>query len=299
MQRIRPRSGAGVRARASLPRRFAFGGQDLVHPIPGRAVDDRLVLARVALALVHGLAEVGAVAQDLVQRALVERPALAEGAGLRGPGLGAVALSVQLSDQQEGRAEVEEAAEDQADQLGLGRVHHQLAVPDVIAERRVAAHEDALAAAGGELVPDPFARELALELRERQQDVQRQPAHRSRGAERLRHRDEGDAVPLEHVDQLGKVGERAGQPIDLVADDGVDPAGLDVADQPLQRRALQRAAAVPAVVVAVVEREPAFMALAVDVGCAGLALGVEAVEGQLETLLAGLPACRSRSGPCA
>ena len=30
------------------------------------------------------------------------------------------------------------------------------------------------------------------------------------------------------------------------------------------------------------------MALAVDVGSAGLALGVEAVEGQLEALLAGL-----------
>ena len=196
-----------------------------------------------------------------------------------------MALGVQLPDQQEGRAEVEEAPEDQADQLGLGRVHHQLAVPDVVAERRVAAHEDALAAAGGELVPDPFARELALELREREQDVQRQPAHRGRGAERLRHRDEGDAVPLEHVDQLGKVGERAGQPVDLVADDGVDPAGLDVPDQPLQRRALQRAAAVPAIVVAVVEREPAFMALAVDVRSAGLALGVEAIEVQLQTLL--------------
>ena len=136
-----------------------------------------------------------------------------------------------------------------------------------------------LRAAGGELVADAFAGEFPLELREREQDVQRQPAHRRRGAERLRHRDEGDAVPLEHVDQLGKVGERAGQPVDLVADDGVDPAGLDVPDQPLQRRALQRAAAVPAIVVAVVEREPAFMALAVDVGSAGLALGVEAVEG--------------------
>ena len=92
-------------------------------------------------------------------------------------------------------------------------------------------------------------------------------------------RDERDAVPLEDVDQLGKVGERPGQPVNLVADDGVNPAGLDIADQPLQRRALQRAAAVPAIVVAVVQGEPAFMALAVDVGSARLALGVQAVEG--------------------
>jgi hypothetical protein len=75
---------------------------------------------------VRGLAEVGAVAKDLVQRALVERAPLAEGARLCGPGLGPVALSVQLPDQQEGGAEVEEAPEDQAHQLGLGRVHHQL-----------------------------------------------------------------------------------------------------------------------------------------------------------------------------
>jgi hypothetical protein len=38
----------------------------------------------------------------------------------------------------------------------------------------MAAHEDALAAAGRELVPDPFARELALELREREQDTLRE-----------------------------------------------------------------------------------------------------------------------------
>ena len=31
---------------------------------------------------------------------------------------------------------------------------------------------------------------------------------------------------VEHLDQLGEVGERAGQPIDLVDDDDVDPSGL-------------------------------------------------------------------------
>jgi hypothetical protein len=37
----------------------------------------------------------------------------------------------------------------------------------------MAAHEDALAAAGGKLVPDSFASEFAFELRERQQYVER------------------------------------------------------------------------------------------------------------------------------
>src|SRR5918994_7980467 len=123
---IQPTASPGVRRRQGtrlVAPALGVRGQDLMDAIPGRALDDRPVLARVALALMHGLAEIGAVAQDLVQRALVERPTLAEGAGLRGPRLGAVALSVQLPDQQERRAEVEEAPEDEADQLGLGRVH--------------------------------------------------------------------------------------------------------------------------------------------------------------------------------
>jgi hypothetical protein len=37
----------------------------------------------------------------------------------------------------------------------------------------VAAHEDALAAAGGKFIPDSFASEFAFELRDRQQYVER------------------------------------------------------------------------------------------------------------------------------
>ena len=71
------RSGAGIRARASLPRRLALVAKDLVHSVPDRPVGDRLVLTRVALAP-YGLAEIGAVAQDLVQRALIEWPTFSE-----------------------------------------------------------------------------------------------------------------------------------------------------------------------------------------------------------------------------
>ena len=70
-------------------------------------------------------------------------------------------------------------------------------------------------------------------------------------------RDEGDAVAVEHLDQLGEVHQRAAEPVDLVDDDDVDPAGLDVGEQPLQRRALQRAAGEAAVVVAVGDQHPA------------------------------------------
>ena len=52
-------------------------GEDRVDLVPGRAVDDRRVLAGMARPLVHRLAEVDAVVQDLVERALVDRLALA------------------------------------------------------------------------------------------------------------------------------------------------------------------------------------------------------------------------------
>ena len=68
-------------------------------------------------------------------------------------------------------------------------VHDQLAVLDVVAERDEAAHPHALLARGGELVADALADDLALELREGEQDVERQPSHRGRRVERLRDAD--------------------------------------------------------------------------------------------------------------
>ena len=184
-------------------------GHDGVHLVPGGAVDDRLVLAGIARALVHRLAEVDAVVQDLVERALVDRLARPVLAVLRRPRLRRVAGAAQLLRQLRRRAEAQEPLEDQPDQFGLFLVDHQLAVDDVVAERRNAAHPHALAARRGELVADPLADHLALELGEAEQDVERQPAHRRRGVERLRDRDERDVVPLEDLDDAGEVGERA------------------------------------------------------------------------------------------
>ena len=83
------------------------------------------------------------------------------------------------------RAELNEPLEDHPDDRGLGLVNDQLAVLDVVAERRAAAHPHALASGGGELVADALADHLALELGEGQQDVERQPAHRGGGVEGL------------------------------------------------------------------------------------------------------------------
>ena len=172
-------------------------------------------------ALVNSLAEVDPVAQRLVDEPLVDRA----------PALGRDALGPQRLRQHGRRADLDEPLEDHPHRLRLGRVHHQLALLHVVSERRPSTHPHALRPRRRELVPDPLGGDLALELGERQQDVERQPAHRRGRVERLRHRHERDAVSVEHLHQLGEVGERAGQAVDLVDDHDVDQPVLNVGDQ--------------------------------------------------------------------
>ena len=68
--------------------------------------------------------------------------------------------------------------------------------------------------------------------------MQRQSSHAGRGVEGLSHRDENRAGRLEPLDELCKVGEGTGQPVDLVDHDLVDETGVDVGEQALQARAL-------------------------------------------------------------
>ena len=64
--------------------------------------------------------------------------------------------AVEFGDQLAEGFQFEVAAEDGADGLGLGFVDDQLLVPGVVAERDRAAGPFALAAGGGDLVPDPL-----------------------------------------------------------------------------------------------------------------------------------------------
>jgi hypothetical protein len=140
-------------------------------------------------------------------------------------------------------------------------------------QRNHAAHPHSLLFRGGDLVPDALARNLPLELGEGQQHVEGQPSHAGRGVERLGHRDEEDAMGIELLDQLGEVGEGAGQPIDLVDDDHVDPSRRHVDEQLLQGRPVHRAPGEAAVVIAISDQSPGFMRLAFDVRLRGLPLG--------------------------
>ena len=94
----------------------------------------------------HCLAEVHAVIEDLVDGALVDRLAAAPIAVPRRPRLRRVAGTAQFLRQFGCRADAQIPPENQADEIGLLLVHHKLAVADVIAQWRIAAHPHALAA---------------------------------------------------------------------------------------------------------------------------------------------------------
>ena len=60
-------------------------------------------------------------------------------------------------------------------------------------------------------------------------------------------RHERGILCVEDLDQPRKIGERLCQPVDLVDDEDVDPAGPDIGEQALQRRPLHIAAREPAI----------------------------------------------------
>ena len=170
----------------------------------------------------------------------------------------------------------------------LGFVDHQLPFAAEITERWNTAHPDPLLLGGGDLVPNPLGGDLPFKLRERQQDIQHQPAHGGCRVERLGYGDEGAFRLIQPFDQLGEVHQGAGQAVNLVDNHHVDPAGIDVGHQASQCRALKRPPGKSAIVVAAGRQLPSFTPLAGDVCEAGLELGVQRIELLFEALVGGL-----------
>src|ERR1700730_10709226 len=70
---------------------------------------------------------------------------------------------------------------------------------------------------------------------------------------------------VEDLDQLGEIGERAGQPVDLVDHDDIDPARPHLGEQRLQGRAVERGAGQAAIIIVLGLQSPALTALAADI----------------------------------
>src|SRR3546814_5873307 len=112
----------------------------------------------------------------------------------------------------------------------------------IIADLHRAAHLHALLLRCGDLVANALAGDLAFELREAEEDIERQPTHRGGGVERLGDTDEACAPGIQHLDDLGEVGQAPGQPVDLVDDDHIDPSRLHLGEELLQPWAVHIAA---------------------------------------------------------
>ena len=165
-----------------------------------------------------------------------------------------------------------------------------------ITERWDATHPHPFSFRGGDLVADAFADDLALELREGQQNIQGQAPHRGRRVELLRDRNERCAPGIEDLDDLGKIGERTGQPVDLVDDDNIDPSRREIGEQLLQSGPIDRGAREPAVIISLGQTYPALVPLAGDEGLAGLTLRLQRIELLLEPFLGRFCEYRSRIG---
>ena len=90
---------------------------------------------------------------------------------------------------------------------------------------------------------------------------------------------------VEDVDDLGKICERPRQSVDLVHNDDLNLAGLDVLQKPLEGRPLHRPAGKAPIVIHVGKCDPSGMTLAHDVGLARLPLSIERIEFLLEALV--------------
>jgi hypothetical protein len=159
---------------------------------------------------------------------------------------------------------------------------------NVVAQCYRAVHPHPPALGSGDLVPNPLSGDLALKLRERQEHIERQAAHRAGRVELLGDRNKRHRVRIEQLDDLGEVGQGAGEPIHLVHHYDIDDPLADVGQQPLQGRTLHGSTREPAVVIGGPDQPPAFAVLTLDERLAPLALGVERVKVLLQSLLRGL-----------
>src|ERR1019366_7163748 len=170
----------------------------------------------------------------LVQSPARKLPTTRADTVFRHPDFGDDLAALQIASQEPDRTEIEISPIDVFHRRGFGPINYQSAIADVVAQWRHPAHPHSLALGGGDLVPDPLARYLALELGEGQQDVERKSAHRGGRVELLGDRNKRNAVRVEQFDHLGEVGERAGEAIDFVDDHYVHKSPPDIFQQVLK-----------------------------------------------------------------
>ncbi len=120
-------------------------------------------------------------------------------------------------------------------------------------------------------------------MRKREENIQRQPAQRTGGIQRLRDRHQADLSALEYLHQASKIQQRAAEPVHLVDQHAIDITAFDVRQQLPQRGTFQVRSGVSAIVITRGERGPAGMTLAANVSLGGLPLRLQRVEFLVQT----------------
>jgi hypothetical protein len=182
------------------PPRLRLAGEPLLDPLPDLNVHDRWVKAVVDLPFVAQPSDIDRVRQDPIEVTARHQVAAGPSATLAHPNRRAKVFGVDSGLEADHAANFEVAAKKIANEFGFAFDHMESAVFDPVAERDRSAHPDALPLRGGDLVADPLASDLALELGEGQQHIEGQPPHAGCRVEGLGHRNEGDAVRVEQFD---------------------------------------------------------------------------------------------------
>jgi len=184
--------------------------------------------------------------------------ASANHARLRSPRFGLPAAFAEIFTDRQQRPEFEVPLKDVANPRRLSRVDDEawasVRAVDVVPERRRTAAPFAPLLRRRDLVPDALADDLTLELGERQEDVEREPAHRMGRVEVLGNRDERNLVAIKDLHEAREVHQRPGQTVHLVDHHAVDLARLDVGHQALEARPIDVAPRESAVVVSIGKR---------------------------------------------
>src|SRR6266436_7510751 len=161
--------------------------------VPRRTVNQRRMLTRIPNSPVLNLPYIKRVRQDLVEvTARKGQTADRSTAGRRiwlGREIEASEFGLDPLDVFEFQKEVK----DRPDGRGLGFIDGEGAVLSVVANGYPASHPHSFLLGRRDLIADPLTRDLALELRKGQKDIEGQAPHRRRGIELLRHRHERDA----------------------------------------------------------------------------------------------------------
>ena len=153
-----------------------------LHRVEEITIEDGWLLPGEYLALESDLADVEPIAQKMGERAAGEWDAADRAPSLERSHLGDDPTLAKVGHQQVEAAKLQIPPKDGPNPLSLLFNHDDLAVLGLVSERSYAPDPQPLALGGRDLVADALGGHLTLKLGKRQQDIERQPPHRGRGA---------------------------------------------------------------------------------------------------------------------